>query len=120
MQTRGLKGALIEADAYELDKHVPAPIDHVFLANAFHGVPDRRRLVRAVAKVLKRGGLFAAVSWYAQPREETTVLGEPRGPATELRMTPQQTIDAVQEGGLTFRNQVDVSPYHYGAVFERT
>jgi len=74
----------------------------------------------SIAKVLKRGGLFAAVSWYAQPREETTVLGEPRGPATELRMTPQQTIDAVQEGGLTFRNQVDVSPYHYGAVFERT
>lgn len=110
--------SLIEADAYDLSKHVPAPVDHVFLANAFHGVPDRPRMAKAVANILKPGGLFAIVSWYARPREETTVLGEPRGPATELRMTPQQTIEAVRAGGLTFRNQVDVSPYHYGAVFE--
>lgn len=111
--------SLIEADAYDLSKHVPANVDHVFLANAFHGVPDRPRMAKAVANILKPGGLFAIVSWYARPREETTVLGEPRGPATELRMTPQQTIEAVRAGGLTFRNQVDVSPYHYGAMFER-
>src|SRR5215475_8370759 len=109
----------VEADAYRIEKVVLQPVDHVFLANAFHGVPDRPRLAKAVHNVLKPGGLFAIVSWYARPREETTVLGEPRGPATELRMTPQQTIEAVRAGGLTFRNQVDVSPYHYGAVFER-
>src|SRR5690606_34154713 len=111
--------SLVEADAYDLDKHVPNPVDHVFLANAFHGVPDRPRLVRAVATALKPGGLFAVVSWYARPREDTTVLGEPRGPATTLRMTPQQTINDVEAGGLRFRNQTDVSPYHYGAVFQR-
>jgi len=111
--------ALVEGDAYDLAKHVPTPVDHVFLANAFHGVPDRPRLARVVRDVLKPGGLFAIVSWYARPREETTVLGEPRGPTTELRMTPQQTVEDVQAGGLTFRSQADVSPYHYGAVFER-
>jgi ubiquinone/menaquinone biosynthesis C-methylase UbiE len=110
---------LVEADAYNLAKVVRGPVDHVFLANAFHGVPDRPRLARAVHDVLKPGGLFAIVSWYARPREATTVLGEPRGPATELRMTPEQTIDAVEPGGLQFRNRVEVSPYHYGAIFER-
>jgi hypothetical protein len=34
-------------------------------------------------------------------------------------MTPEQTIAAVEPGGLNFRNTVEVSPYHYGAVFER-
>jgi ubiquinone/menaquinone biosynthesis C-methylase UbiE len=109
----------VEADAYNLAMTVPTPVDHVFLANAFHGVPDKTRLARAVHNVLKPGGLFVIVSWYARPREATTVLGEPRGPATELRMTPEQTIAAVDPGGLQFRNHVEVSPYHYGAVFER-
>lgn len=110
----------VEADAYSLADVVPQPVDHVFLANAFHGVPDRPRLARVVHDVLKPGGLFAVVSWYARPREETVVLGMPRGPATELRMTPEQTIAGVEPGGLKFRNCVDVSPYHYGAVFERS
>jgi ubiquinone/menaquinone biosynthesis C-methylase UbiE len=109
----------VVADAYDVGTAVPQPVDHVFLANAFHGVPDKPRLSRAVHDVLKPGGLFAIVSWYARPREETTVLGEPRGPATELRMTPEQTIATVEPGGLQFRNHVEVSPYHYGAVFER-
>lgn len=110
---------LVEADAYNLAMVVRAPVDHVFLANAFHGVPDRPRLARTVHDVLKPGGLFAIVSWYARPREATPVLGEPRGPATELRMTPEQTIAAVEPAGLQFRNRVEVSPYHYGAIFER-
>ena len=109
----------VEGDAYRLEMLVRGPVDYVFLANAFHGVPDKLRLARAVYHVLKPGGLFAVVSWYANRREETPVLGEPRGPATELRMTPEQTIAAVEPGGLKFRTRVEVSPYHYGAVFER-
>ncbi len=68
---------------------------------------------------LRPGGLFAIVNWHARPREETTVLGEPRGPRTELRMSPEQTIAAVEASGLRFARLVEVPPYHYGAVFER-
>jgi SAM-dependent methyltransferase len=67
----------VEADAYDIAKVVRHAVDHVFLANAFHGVPDKTRLAQAVHDILKPGGLFAIVSWYARPREETTVLGEP-------------------------------------------
>lgn len=111
--------AFVEADAYELAHAVDRPVDHVFLANAFHGVPDKPRLSRAVHDSLKPGGLFAIVNWHARPREETPVLGEPRGPASELRMTPSATIAAVESSGLLHRYTVEVSPYHYGAVFER-
>jgi SAM-dependent methyltransferase len=96
-----------------------APADFVFLANAFHGVPDRARLARAVRDTLKDGGLFAIVNWHKRPREETVVLGEPRGPKTELRMSPQETREAVEAGGLVFERFVEVPPYHYGAVFRR-
>jgi ubiquinone/menaquinone biosynthesis C-methylase UbiE len=108
------------ADAYDITRVVREAIDHVFLANAFHGVPDRPRLARAIHDVLKPGGLFAVVNWHARPREQTTVLGEPRGPATELRMTPEKTVAEIEAGGLRFRNRVEVSPHHYGAVFERS
>jgi ubiquinone/menaquinone biosynthesis C-methylase UbiE len=108
----------IEANAYDLGRTMSGPVDHVFLANAFHGVPDKPRLATAVRDVLKPGGEFSIVSWHAMPREETEVLGEPRGPATELRMTPEQTIAGVEPSGLRHVRTVQVSPYHYAAVFQ--
>jgi hypothetical protein len=47
-------------------------------------------------------------------------MGEPRGPKTELRMSPEQTIRAVAPGGLKLAHVVEIPPYHYGAVFERS
>lgn len=108
----------IEGDAYDLTNLVPAPVDFVFLANAFHGAPDRPRLARAVRSILKPGGRFAIINWHAHPREETVILGEPRGPATELRMTPDSVVSVVEPSGLLFRDLIEIAPYHYGAVFE--
>ena len=87
------------------------------MANAFHGVPDRSRLSHAVRAVLKPGGQFAIINWHPRPREETTVLGEPRGPRTELRMSTQETTVAVEESGLERGRLIEVPPYHYAAVF---
>lgn len=106
-------------DAYALAALVPEPADFVFLANAFHGVPDRLKLTRAVEAALKPGGVFAIVNWHDRPRDETIILGEPRGPKTELRMSPSQTIKAVQPSGLIFKQSVEIPPYHYGVVFQR-
>lgn len=121
LSERGVAGSVryVEADAYDIAKVIGEPVDHVFLANIFHGVPDRGRMSRAVHDVLRPGGVFAVVNWHARPREETTILGEPRGPPTELRMTPAATIAAVEQGGLQHVDTVEVSPYHYGAVFRR-
>ena len=63
---------------------------------------------------------IGCTGWHQRPREETTVLGEPRGPGTELRMSPDQTIQAVEAGGLKLTRLVEVPPYHYGAVFGRS
>jgi SAM-dependent methyltransferase len=110
---------LLRGDAYALARLAPRRADFVFMANAFHGVPDKPRLARAVCETLKPRGRFAVVNWHRRPREKTVVLGEPRGPPTELRMTPEQTISAIEAGGLKFAKLVELPPYHYGAVFER-
>lgn len=109
----------VAGDAYELASLAPRPVDFVFMANAFHGVPDRPRLAHAVREALAPAGRFAIVNWHQQPREKTTVLGEPRGPRTELRLSPDQTIADAVAGGLKLASLVEVAPYHYGAMFEQ-
>ena len=109
----------IVGDAYELIRLWTRPADFVFMANAFHGVGDPARLAKAVRAALKPGGRFAIVNWHARPREETMILGEPRGPRTELRLTPEQTIKVVEMDGLKISELVEVPPYHYAAIFER-
>jgi SAM-dependent methyltransferase len=107
-------------DAMELPQLIPAPVDYVLIANTFHGAPDKTALAREVAAALKPNGHFAIVNWYPKPREETTVLDKPRGPRTELRMSPEQTCAVVEPAGFELEALVELPPYHYGAVFVRT
>ena len=109
----------VEGNAYDIDKLIARPADLVFMANAFHGVPEKTRLARAVVDALVPHGHFVIVNWHARPREETTILGEPRGPATELRITPEATRAAVEPAGFKLRQVVELPPYHYGAIFEK-
>ena len=109
----------VAGDAYKISELWHTPVDFVFMANAFHGVPDKPRLARSVRDALKPSGRFAIVNWHPRPREETTILGEPRGPRTELRMPPDQTIKAAEVDGLKFVKLVDVPPYHYAVLLER-
>lgn len=107
----------ILADARELPKQISEPVDFVFIANTFHGVPDKTELSKAVYESLKPGGRFAIINWYRRPREETTVLDQPRGPATDIRMDPKDVEQVVEPAGFILEKIVDVGPYHYGAVF---
>lgn len=107
----------ILADARDLSVRVDGPVDFVFIANTFHGVPDKTALSRAVHDALGKGGRFAIINWYRRPREETPVLDQPRGPDTELRMEPDDVRQVVEPAGFTLEKVVDVGPYHYGAVF---
>ncbi len=110
----------VEGDAYDVAKLAPRPADFVFMANVFHGVPDRLRLARAVHDTLKPAGRLAVINWHRRPREETTILGEPRGPRTEMRISPEETIKSVEAAGLKHVQLVEIPPYHYGVVFERS
>lgn len=109
----------IEGDAYTIAELVRQPVDFVLIANTFHGVPDKLRLGRSVASILKPRGFFAVVNWHHRPREETTVRGAPRGPKTEMRMTPDDVVAALQPASLVLARLIELPPYHYGAVFQK-
>lgn len=105
------------ADAMAVTAVVPEPVDYIFLANTFHGVPDQLGLARAVAALLKPKGLFGIINWRRRPRDETVVLGQPRGPKTEMRIEVNGVAAIVQPAGLLLSRIVELPPYHYGVVF---
>jgi ubiquinone/menaquinone biosynthesis C-methylase UbiE len=106
-------------DAYDLARLVAGHVDWVLIANTFHGVPDKTRLASAVAAVLEPGGRFVVINWHRRPREQTVVLGQPRGPKTELRMAPEEVTAAVRSAELRPLLVIDMPPYHYAAIFEK-
>ena len=109
----------IECDACSLQNTLPNPPDYVLIANTFHGCPDKQQLAREVFNALKPGGKLAIVNWHHRPKEDTTVGGEPRGPETELRMTPEAVMDEVLPVGFILHGVVELPPYHYGIMFDK-
>lgn len=107
----------VRADALELCRYISEPVDFIFIANTFHGVPDKTALSKAAYAALKPGGRFAVINWHRLPREETPVLGQPRGPDMALRMEPEDVRALVEAAGFKLEKVVEVKPYHYGAVF---
>lgn len=108
----------IHADARDVAKHLPEMVDYVLVANTFHGIPDQAAFVRGVHSVLRPTGLFGIVNWATLPREETTVLGQPRGPRTDMRMSPED-VSAIVEAAHRFKSKaaIELPPYHYGVIF---
>jgi ubiquinone/menaquinone biosynthesis C-methylase UbiE len=109
----------VVADAMAVDAVVPEPVDYVFLANTFHGVPDQLGLARGVAAALKPTGLFGIINWHRRPREETVVLGQPRGPKTEMRIEANDVAAIVKRAGLSLNRTIELPPYHYGIVLSK-
>lgn len=107
-------------DAMELSHLIAAPTEYVLMANTFHGVPDKTALAREIAFILGPSGRFAIVNWHTLPREETCVLGQPRGPRTDLRMSPEQTRAVVEPAGFLLEEVVELPLFHYAAIFCKT
>ena len=110
---------LVVADVMTFDAVVPESVDYVFLANTFHGVPDQPGLARTVVATLKPEGQFGVVNWHRRPREETVVLGQPRGPSTKMRIEACDVSVVVKPAGLLLNRTVEFPPYHYGAIFAK-
>lgn len=111
--------SLICADARQLPDLLPGKVDCVLIANTFHGVPDKSGMATAAAGVLRPGGRLIVINWYPLPRERTVVLGRPRGPRTEMRMSPEQVREVLEPAGFTQDRVVDLPPFHYGAIFRK-
>jgi SAM-dependent methyltransferase len=115
----GLEVETLQGDASDLSALLPAPVSCALIANTFHGVPDKTAFSETVRESLVPGGRFVVINWHDTDRDETTVEGDPRGPPTDLRLSPAETRTAVVRAGFDHVETVELPPYHYGAVFER-
>ena len=111
----------VEGDARDLATLLPERVDVGLLLNAFHGVPEPEAFAAGIAEALAPNGRFVVVNWRDRPREETRIAGKPRGPPTDLRVSPAETREVIEgaAGDLTLAREVDLPPFHYGLVFER-
>jgi len=109
----------IHADARTLSRAVPEPVDVLLVGNTFHGVDETTPFVRQAVESLRPGGRFIIINWQDSPREGTQIAGKPRGPPTELRMSPEETAQSVLDAAaVTLEQTVELPPYHYAMVFE--
>lgn len=109
----------VEGDVRELPSLLPERVETVFFANTLHGVDDPEGFAAGVRECLVEDGRFVVVNWHDAAPDETTVLDEPRGPPEVLRMTPEETVAAVEPAGFKADERVEFEPYHYGVVFRR-
>ncbi len=109
----------IQGDAMKLPELVLEPVDFVLIANTFHGIPEKESLGKSIFSILKSDGELAIINWHKKPREETTVLGLPRGPKTEMRMSPKEVEKIILPLGFESKKCIELPPYHYGAIFRK-
>jgi len=110
--------SFVQADVSDLSQIIHQPQDFVFIANTFHGVPDKMAFAQGVRRILKPNGRLVIVNWHDVEREQTTVMGKPRGPATELRLSPDDCAETIAAAGFSLCDLIELAPYHYGAVFK--
>lgn len=109
----------VHADATSLSDHLPGTgtVDVALVANILHGVDDKTGLARESREALSSDGKLVVVNWRDVPMEETRVGDEPRGPPTEIRMSPVETEEAILEAGFEVLRSYELPPYHYAVVF---
>jgi|AntDeeMetagen285_2_1112576.scaffolds.fasta_scaffold10942_1 Methylase involved in ubiquinone/menaquinone biosynthesis len=110
----------VHGDAHSLAEHVPDRMNVGLIANTFHGIENPATFVEDVVTVLTEDGRFIVVNWGDLPRKTTTVAGEPRGPPTDLRLSPNETREIVEEAAdVTLTHRIKIPPYHYALIFEQ-
>jgi len=110
----------VRGDARSLSDSISESVDVGLIANTFHGVDDYAALLEEITTVLAETGRFIIINWRDRPKERTRIADEPRGPPTDLRLSPAETATIVSDAtGFTQTQHIAVPPYHYALVFER-
>jgi len=75
---------------------------------------DPVALLGEAFRILRPGGIAAVIHWNYDP-------STPRGPAMEIRPSPEQCIAWAEQAGFTYQpaDRIDLKPYHYGLRFRK-
>ncbi len=87
--------------------------DYVMLFNILHAEksPD---ILNEVRRILRKNGKAGVIHWRY---DEST----PRGPGMEIRPKPEDLKNMLEESGFTIlKFNINLSPYHYGILAQKT
>ncbi|MEI7458656.1 MAG: class I SAM-dependent methyltransferase [Pirellula sp.] len=89
-------------------------VDYVMLFNILHA-EERMELLREAWRVLRPSGKLAILHWNFDS-------ATPRGPSMSIRPKPGQCRAWAEEAGFAAISptDIDLPPYHYGLVLERS
>jgi len=89
-------------------------VDFVMLFNILHA-DERLAMLREAWWVTSSGGRLAVIHWNYDS-------GTPRGPTMSIRPRPEDCRSWAEQVGYRLQppGMVDLPPYHYGFVFERS
>ena len=86
-------------------------VDYVALFNMLH-CEEPMELLAFAYRQLEENGRLGVMHW----KYEDT----PRGPSMEIRPKPESILDWAQRSGFTLQGKVDLKPFHYGFIFEKS
>lgn len=109
----------LDGDAREVASLLPEPVDVVLIANTFHGIEKPAVFAEQASRSLTSDGRLIILNWHDRPKEKTPVMGTPRGPPQERRLTPEQTFEHLSSIPLTNTTIVELPPHHYALICER-
>jgi SAM-dependent methyltransferase len=89
-------------------------MDMALLFNILHH-EEPLALLGEAFRILRPGGIAAVIHWNYDP-------STPRGPAMEVRPSPEQCIAWAKQAGFTLQpaDRIDLKPYHYGLRFHKS
>jgi ubiquinone/menaquinone biosynthesis C-methylase UbiE len=108
----------IEAFVSDAGRHIPVDdqvVDVCLLATVLHDfVEDHisKEVLHEIVRVMKPNGLLAIV--------EFKKIGGPPGPPIHIRLSPEAVVDMLVPYGFTEVRRVDVGPYNYLILFNKT
>jgi len=110
---RGVENLVsVAASASVFAALLPAPVDAVLVAGALSAVDAPTAFGEQAARALRPGGRLLVVDWRPEG-------GDDGGPPAGRRTDPAEVRAALAPAALEQVRTVDVSPAHYGLVFER-
>lgn len=83
-------------------------INYISLFNILH-CENPLNLITNAYNLLNKQGKIGVIHWIH--------ADTPRGPAMDIRPTPEKIINLAMQVGLSLDAQIDLPPYHYGLVF---
>lgn len=87
-----------------------ASMDMVLMINVLHAV-DKLPALKESKRVLHTGGILLVVEW--------NPAGAALGPASEKRLSKEQTSALASEAGYITTGQFEAGPHHYGLVLKK-